>query len=141
MLKFLINNANKMTFSPKKSQIASEFMLFSGIALILAIIFVSASLSQAKTLYQTKESLSLRDVALKTQNEISIAANSEDGYLRQFELPEKIGDRPYNISIKSNTVTAWTNTTSYIISTLNASGYLKKGSNSITKTNGIENLN
>ena len=128
-------------FILKRGQIAAEFMLFSGVALIVAIIFVSISLSQTKTLYETRESLLLQDIALKIKNEVSIASNTEDGFSRDFSLPEKINDRDYNISIINNTLVVWTDTSNQIIRILNITGHLNKGSNTITKTNGVIYLN
>ena len=114
-----------------------EFMLLSGVALIAAIVFVSISLNQIKGLYATKESLLAKDVALKIQSEISIASNAEDGYSRDFELPEKINNRDYNISIINNTLAVWTSATPYVVGILDAEGDLEKGSNTIRKTNGV----
>jgi len=125
----------------KKSQIGVEFMIFSGIALITAIIFVSISFSQTKDLYDTKEFLLVKDIALKIDKEIDIASYVEDGYNREFDIPEMINNGDYNISIVNNTLTVWTNTTQYVTGILNITGYVERGSNTITKTNGIIYLN
>lgn len=125
----------------KKSQIGMEFMLFSGIALITAIIFVSISFSQTKDLYDTKEFLLVKDIALKIDKEIAITSYVQDGYQREFNIPEMINNGDYNISIVNNTLTVWTNTTQYVTRILNITGYVEKGSNTIKKTNGIIYLN
>lgn len=125
----------------KKSQIGVEFMIFSGIALITAIIFVSISFSQTKDLYDTKEFLLVKDIALKIDKEIDITSYVEDGYNRKFDIPEMINNGDYNISIVNNTLTVWTNTTQYVTRILNITGYVERGSNTITKTNGIIYLN
>ena len=125
----------------KKIQIGVEFMLFSGIALITAIIFVSISFSQTKDLYDTKEFLLVKDIALKIDKEIDIASYVEDGYNREFDIPEMINNGDYNISIVNNTLTVWTNTTQYVTGVLNITGYVERGSNIIKKTNGIIYLN
>ena len=130
-----------MTVTLKKSQITSEFIIFSGIALIASIIFISISVSQLKTLYETKELLLVKDVALKIEKEIDITSDIEDGYYREFELPEKIDDKDYNISIVNNTLTVYTNTTAYFVEILNITGYLKKESNTIKKVNGVVHIN
>ncbi len=119
-----------------------EFLLLAGIALIATIIFVE-SINQNKDLHITNEFLQLKDVALKIDNEISITSYVKDGYSRNFKLPEKINNRAYNISIVNNTLTIWTNATNTIFSTriLNITGYLKKGSNTITKSNGVTYIN
>ncbi len=119
-----------------------EFILLSGLALIVTIIFIE-SINQNKALHGTKEFLLLKDVALKIQNEISITSNVGDGYSRQFKLPDKINNKAYNISIVNNTLVVWTNTTNITFATriLNITGYLKKESNTITKTNGVTYIN
>jgi len=125
----------------RKSQIISEFVIFSGIALIFAIVFISMTFNQAQDLYDTKEFLLVKDVALKIGKEIDLTSFVEDGYDREFEIPEKVNGRDYNISIVNNTLTIWTNTTLYVTAILNITGDLKKGSNTITKTNGLVYLN
>lgn len=130
-----------MTFTFKKSQVAAEFLLLSGLALVAAIVFISISLSQTKTLQDTKEFLLIKDIALKIQSEISIASNAEDGYSREFELPEKILFKEYNTSTVNNTLTIWTNTTVHSVRVLDVTGNFKKKSNTITKTNGIVRIN
>ena len=126
----------------KKGQITTEFVIFSGLALIASIIFIAA-ISDNKVLHQAKEFFLVKGVALKVKNEVSITSNIEDGYTRQFELPEKINNRAYNTSLVNNTLTIWTNSTNTTFTTriLNITGYLKKGSNNIKKTNGVTYLN
>jgi len=125
----------------RKSQIISEFTIFSGIALLFSIVFISISFSQAKDLYDTKEFLQVKDIAIKIGKEIDLTSFVEDGYNRKFEIPEKVNGRDYNISIVNNTLTIWTNTTLYVTAIQNVTGDLKKGSNTITKTNGLMYLN
>ena len=129
-----------MVTALKKSQIIAEFVIMISLAMVFAIIFVTA-ISQNKGLYQTKESLWLKDIALKIQDEVSITSYAENGYSRQFKLPGKIDNKNYNISIRNNTLIIRTNTTSYITAILNVTGYLKKDSNTITKVNGITYVN
>ena len=124
----------------KKSQIMIEFVLITGIVLATAVIFIAA-LSQNKALHRSNEFFLVKDVALKIQNEISVTSYIEDGYSRQFELPEKINNKDYNISIINNTLTVWTNTTSFVAPILNITGYLKKETNTITKANGVTYIN
>lgn len=125
----------------KKNQVAIEFMVLSGLALVASIIFVSISIGQTKSLYETKEFLLIKDVGLKIQNEISITSYVENGYSRQFDLPQQINNIDYNITIVNNTLIVWTNSTTYFTEIINITGYLKKGSNTISKTNGNTFIN
>jgi len=118
-----------------------EFMLFSGIAMITAVIFISISVNQIKNLKDTEEYLLLEDIALKIQNEVSIASYAEDGYERNFKLPNNVNSKPYNFILVNNSLVVWTNTTPYTLSIINITGYFKKGVNTITKTSGRINVN
>ncbi len=125
----------------RKSQIATEFIILSGIALFITIIFVFISLDQSKELYEKKEFLKIQDIALIIQKEISMASYVEDGYTREFKIPEKIDNKDYNIYIINNTLSVFTDTLPYTVNILNVTGELNKGSNTIKKTNGKVFLN
>lgn len=129
-----------MINSQKKSQIIVEFMMLYAVILVVTILFVE-SVNQNKDLHKTKDSLLAEDVGLKIQNEIGLTSFAEDGYSRQFKLPQKIGDKEYNVSIANNTLAIRTNSTLYITRILNVTGYVKKDSNTITKTNGMTYIN
>ncbi len=120
----------------KKSQIIAEFVIMTGIAMVFAIMFIIA-VGQNKSLQDTKEFFLLKDIGLKIRDEISMTSNAEDGYSRQFVLPETLVGRNYSIAIKNNTLIVRTSSTLYITSILNVTGYIRNGSNSITKANGM----
>ena len=126
--------------STTKSQILMEFIILYGVALTATVILVAA-ISQNKNLHETNEFFQVKDIASKVQHEIGLLSNVENGYSRQFEVPDKIDNKDYNISIKNNTLTVRTNTTSFFIAILNITGYVKKESNTITKTNGMIYVN
>ena len=110
----------------KKSQIAVEFMIFSGIAIVLSIIFIYLAFDQTKDLYLTKEDLLVKDVALKVQNEISITSYVANGYYKEFELPEKINNKDYRISIMNNSLTVSTDSATHAVRILDITGYFEK---------------
>lgn len=124
----------------KKNQILMEFMLLSGVLMVMSIIFIE-SLNQNKSLYETKEYITLKDIALKIQAEISLTSSIEDGYSRQFKLPVNISNKEYNISIRNNTLTVWTNATYIDVPILNITGNIKKSANTIAKSNGKVYIN
>jgi len=125
----------------KNSQIAIEFMIFFGMSVIFAIIFLVISLDQTRDLNKIKETETLKEIALKIQSEIGITSYVEDGYSREFKIPEKVNNKDYNISIRSNTLSVWTETAAYVILVLNVTGNLTKGSNSIKVIDGATQLN
>lgn len=93
----------------KKSQTSMEFFLLMGLAFLAVIIFVGVSANEIKEFKDTKDFLLIKDLALKLQKEVSIAASVEDGYKRDFTLPDKLENSVdysiVNILDKNNTIT------------------------------------
>ena len=58
-----------------KAQISAEFYIFLGLAFLIAIAFEIASLDQLNDFRKQKESELIRDLALKLQKEVLLAAN------------------------------------------------------------------
>jgi hypothetical protein len=130
-----------MMIKAKKSQISTEFMIFSGMAIVLAIILISISSAQIKSLHQTKEHLELERIGSKVQKEISTTSYVVDGYVREFELPDKANNKIYNMTIINNTLSLHTNSTSVVVEILNITGYVQTGKNVIRKTDGVAYFN
>ena len=51
-----------------------------------------------------KEVIVVKDLALKIQSEVNIASNSEDGYRRNFEIPEFIDYINFSINVNETHV-------------------------------------
>jgi uncharacterized protein (UPF0333 family) len=127
----------------KKGQISMEFFILVGLASLLVIIFIMATLDQIKEFQDEREFLLIKDVALKLQAEIYLAATAEDGYQRQFTLPSKLGDTiNYTIAIKNNeTLVVYSDKSLYAAPIPKVTGNITKNTNTITKTGGVINLN
>jgi len=82
-----------------KSQIAIEFVLVTGLAILIAItlltplnqLFGSASRQQADE--------ALKDLGLTLQSELIVAASVKPGYSRFLTIPSHVAGFDYNISI------------------------------------------
>ena len=127
----------------KKSQTAIEFFVLTGLVALTIVIFMLASLDQIKEFQDKKEYILLKDMALKLQAEVTLAATSEDGYQRQFTLPDKLGKTVnYTITIKNNeTIVVNSDISLYAVSIPKVIGNITKNTNTITKTGGVINLN
>ena len=105
------------------------------------MIFILASLSQIRDFQDKKEYILLKDLALKLQTEINLAATAEDGYSRQFTISERLDNLNYSITIKNETLIAYSGKSLYAVSIPKITGNITKNTNTITKTGGVVNLN
>ena len=127
----------------KKSQTAIEFFVLVGLVGLTIVVFMLASLGQIKEFQDKKEYALLKDLALKLQTEVVLAATSEDGYQRQFTIPDQLGETiNYTITIKNNeTLIVHSDKSLYVVSIPRVLGNMTKNTNTITKTGGVVNLN
>lgn len=125
-----------------KAQISIEFFMFLGFAFLIAIAFEIASLDQLNGFRAQKEDEVVKDLALKLQKEVLIAAIVEDGYVRAFNIPDKIDGINYSLTTLNNhTITVQSKNSVYIVSTPMAIGNMSKGNNIINKTGGAIYVN
>ena len=124
-----------------KAQISVEFFLFVGMAFIIAISFSVYSLQQVKDFQLKNENDAEQDIALKLQKELLIAANVEDGYVREFKIPDKVDNFDYFFNMTNSTITVQSKNSVYFLSIPKVIGNLSKGSNVINKTNGAIYVN
>tara|TARA_Y100000034_G_scaffold129475_1_gene186018 strand:- start:5601 stop:5996 length:396 start_codon:yes stop_codon:yes gene_type:complete len=88
----------------KKSQSSTEFMVFIGIAIIILLSYFAIAHNYLNLTFKQKEIISGQDLAKEIKNEINLAARVENGYKRTFFLPQKIGDKIYQINIDEREV-------------------------------------
>ena len=124
-----------------KSQVSSEFFIFVGLAFLISIAFALASLDQLQDFRLEKESEAVKDIALKLQKELLIAASVEDGYFRIFELPDKVDNINYSLTTLNSTIAVLSKNSIYIVSIPNSVGNATKGTNKINKTGGVIYIN
>ena len=124
-----------------KAQVSAEFYVFLGLAFLIAISFEIASLDQLNDFRIQKESEAVKDMTLKLQKEAIIAANVEDGYVRVFEIPDKLDSINYSLTTKNYTISVQSENAFYILSIPRAIGNFSKGVNKINKTGGVVHIN
>ncbi|MBS3096084.1 hypothetical protein J4480_01445 [Candidatus Woesearchaeota archaeon] len=124
-----------------KAQITAEFYILLGIAFLIAIAFEIASLDQLNDFRKQKEEESVRDLALKLQKEVLVAANVEDGYVRVFQIPDKLDNIDYFLTVQNYTVNVKSKNAFSIMPIPKAIGNMTKGANVINKTGGVIYIN
>ena len=121
-----------------KSQSSMEFFTLIGLAFLAVIIFVGVSANEVREFRDAKEFLLIKDLALKLQKEVGIAASVEDGYERSFTLPEKLeATVDYFITGTNNSITINSSKTVFSVRVPIIYGKnFTKGSNRVEKING-----
>ncbi|PJC44950.1 hypothetical protein CO038_00985, partial [Candidatus Pacearchaeota archaeon CG_4_9_14_0_2_um_filter_39_13] len=121
-----------------KGQSSVEFIILVGAVLFFFMAFAFAIQINTADKTNEKRDVLVKDTALNVQAEIDLAHRSSEGYSRNFELPEKILNSDYEISIIAGAVYVRTldgeHATAYPVA--DVSGQPLKGSNSIRKENG-----
>ena len=120
-----------------KAQISAEFFVLLGLAFLIAISFEIASLDQLNDFRMQKESEAVKDLALKLQKEVLVAATVEDGYVRVFQIPDNLDRINYTLTTLNQTITVKSKNSFYIVAIPKTVGKIGKGVNVINKTGGV----
>ena len=122
----------------RRAQSSMEFFILTGLAFIVVILFVAASVHEVREFNDQKEFFLIKDLAFKLQKEVVIAASVEDGYERGFDLPDKLESTvDYFITTMNTSITINSSKTVFSISVPFIYGKnFTKGSNKIEKING-----
>ena len=128
----------------KKGQSAIEFFILIGVVLFFFVVFLFAIESHGADKARERLNLAGRDIALSVQDEIIFASESSDGYMREFDVPDKMdGGVGYDINLIDGYVYLKSTDEKYALAlpVLNVTGNINKGKNTIRKLNGIVYLN
>jgi|SRR3989338_2686892 len=118
----------------KKAQIASQFLIITGFAMVIIVTFLIGFYSLSTDLRSEKQLVLIQDLALKIKEEVFLAYRVSDGYSRTFSLPQKLDGLDYNIYVVgSNTLLLDSEKVNYTTSIANFNGNLIKGTNLIIK--------
>ena len=80
-------------------QIAVEYMSLMAIGFVMLLFFLIIAGDQLEDLNKDSMQIEANDVAFMVQSEILSAATVEDGYERNFTIPDKIGHYDYALSV------------------------------------------
>lgn len=127
----------------KKAQVGVEFMIIMGALLLFVSIFLLIIQSNTEDKRYQREDILIKEVALTVQNEINLALKSGDGYIREFELPGKIGELEYEIDVDSGIVYVRTDDGRHALTlpVIEVDGNINMTSNVIEKIDGVVYLN
>jgi len=120
---------------------AIEFVIIFGALLVFFIIFFTAIQSNITDKNAEKERIIAQNVALDVQEEISIAADASDGYIRNFTTPLNIFGKSYTLNITDGRLGIKMDGFSATYKIAEVTGEIYVGENTIKKENGEVKLN
>lgn len=87
--------------SPTRSggQISFEFMAYFGFLLLMFTVFAPLFFNQFVRINNMKENLEANRIATTVEREINTAVRFDDGYSRNFTLPELLDKKNYTVKI------------------------------------------
>ena len=124
-----------------KAHGAVEFIIILGSVLFFFLVFFAAIQSNVSEKNLEKEKVISQNIALDVQDEINLAAESSEGYYREFSVPENVLGKDYEINITENFVYVKMGKISVSYKIANITGNIQKGVNIIEKQNGEILLN
>ena len=124
-----------------KAQVSSEFYIFMGIAFLVTISVSIYSFEQIRTFNFQKENEDAKDLAIKLQRELLLASTVEEGYVRNFNIPDKINNKDYTLVVQNSTLMIISDQGFFLAALPKSIGTFNKGSNIINKSGGVIRVN
>lgn len=125
-----------------KSQVSFEFFILVGMAFLVTLVFSALSLKDLNDFRNQKENEAVKDLALKLQQEVIISSAVEDGYVRNFRIPDKLDNIDYSLLVQnSSLLIVQSKNGFYLVQIPRIVGSFAKGSNQINKTGGVIYIN
>lgn len=125
-------------FSSNKAQGSFEFLIIIGGAMFFFVSFFAIMNINMSEKLKQENLLNIQKLAEKIQTEISLAEKTSNGYYREFEIPQTISNRDYNVTLAEGNVYLITEDEKYAIALPIAEVYgdIQKGINIIQKQEG-----
>lgn len=130
-------------FKKINAQFAIEFIILIAFMFLIFLGFIAVITTKIIEAKENERLNIAEEIATLAKNEIDLARSAANGYSRTFSLPSKIGGNSYTIDIINNRelVVNYIDKEHVIFLQENIVGNLNLGVNTITKINGVVNIN
>ena len=125
----------------KKSQSSIEFIILVSVMLLFFTIFFTFIYENISDKIQENQNEELKNIAINIQKEINFAFESQDGYFREFSVPDSIGQEDYTLEVIENKIYIKSEKNAIALPIKSITGQIQKGNNIIKKQNSIIYLN
>lgn len=103
--------------------------------------FLYAVSGQLGELTSQRDMKELHDLTSRVREEVFLASMVRDGYTREFTLPEKLNGETYTLVIADDSIIGTLGSLTYAVPAPGVTGTVTSGTNTITKSGGVINLN
>ena len=126
-----------------KSQSAMEFIVLASFMLLVVLGFFAVTSSKVLEAQEGGSRKIAEDIAEFAYREVEIAKSVNDGYARTFIMPQTVNGVDYSISIADNRelIVGYLDYEHVKFLPSNVTGNILKGSNKISKNNGVIYMN
>ena len=120
-----------------------EFFALVGLAFLAVTLFASITVNEIREFSGQREFLMIKDLALRLQKEVAIAAYAEEGYERSFTLENKLeGKIDYFVIVTNSSINVNSSKAAFSVRVPLIYGKnFTNGSNRVEKTNGKVYIN
>ena len=127
----------------KTAQGSIEFLILTGVIVLFLTLFFLAIQEGNAERFNDEKLIYVQNVAFSIQDELNIALKSSNGYMRRFEIPEKILGLDYEAELTENVIYVKTFDGKHAIALpiTNVTGQIVKGTNLIKKENNTVFIN
>lgn len=117
-------------------QVSLEFVLLVMVSFIFFTIVLISVSKELVELSSQRDAKELRDVTNRLREEIFLASIVQEGYYREFRLPQELNGKGYTLEISDEILTGRLQDHTYRVPTLGVIGTPNTGLNIINKTSG-----
>ncbi|MCX6710330.1 MAG: hypothetical protein NTV63_05275 [Candidatus Woesearchaeota archaeon] len=133
--------SKKSFFKNSRAQLTMEFIIFIAFGFVIMLGFLGIISDRQSILQDRRQLLLIKDIAYRIQSEIDVASIVEDGYSRNFTLPQTIEGLPYTAIIVNDTLAVFSSKFDYTLFFSEVKGSLNPIYNNIRKEEGVICLN
>lgn len=113
-----------------------EMLFLVAFLSIISLVFIAAAGMKMNQFSEKQKSDAVKDFGISIKKEFDLASVVKNGYRREIEIPQEIGQSiPYTISNSNSTLIISTEKKDYTAIIPKVKGTLSKGKNIIKKTN------
>ena len=133
--------SKKSFFKNSRAQLTMEFIIFIAFGFVIMLGFLGIISDRQSILQDRRQLILIKDIAYRIQSEIDVASIVEDGYSRNFTLPQTIEGLPYTAIIVNDTLAVFSSKFDYTLFFPQVRGSLNPIYNNIRREEGVICLN
>jgi len=91
----------------KKNQVLLEFVIISAVALLILVVFLGILKDNLNRVADEKDKVAMQNLGNAIRNEVILASQVHDNYVRRFEIPLSLNSNPYALTLHPSGMSIW----------------------------------